>query len=75
MFRDCIGVRSVLLAFFAITWVNSHEKPVAVDYGFLPDSPDTEFVLRFKSPVTAKIIQIQFYDVLPGYVDPKIDVF
>jgi hypothetical protein len=75
VFRDCIGVRSVLLAFFAITWVNPQEKPVAVDYGFLPDYPDTEFVMRLKSPITAKIIQIQFYDVLQGYVEPKIELF
>jgi hypothetical protein len=75
VFRDCIGVRSVLLAFFAITWVNPQEKPVAVEYGFLPDCQESEFVMRFRSPVTAKMVQIQFYDVLQRYLDPKIELF
>jgi hypothetical protein len=74
VFRDMIGVRSIILAFFAGKWDNPQEKPVATDYYYIPEG-DSRFVLRFKAFVTARFLQIHFYDVSGGFTEPKVTLF
>ena len=74
MFREFTAVRSILISFFTSSPIKSQEKPIAVDYFYIPGT-DSTFSLRLKNVVRAKFVSVHFLDVLPGYSEPKITVY
>ena len=74
IFREFGSVRSILLSFYAASPIKQPGSPTSVDYFYIPCAEPT-FNLRFKHPASAKYVAIQYFDVLPGYSEPKITVY
>ena len=70
-FQSLSAVRSLILVFYA---TDTRETPIATDHYYIPEC-DSPFVLRFKHEVTARLVQVQYYDIIPGFTEPKITMF
>jgi hypothetical protein len=74
IFRDFQGAQSVIFAFFTSHWDRPKEKPVATDYCYIPEG-ESQFTIRFKLTVPVRFVRVHFFDLHPGFVEPKSEVF
>lgn len=66
-FQSLSNCRSIILTFFDD---DTREKPSGTDWYYIPEC-ESQFALRFTQEVKARIVHVQYYDIIPGFTEPK----